>query len=55
MKTIRNDTHIMLVEETAEIKEGDYCYHNYGRSWRSRGLSSNGENQWTEEDLKPFK
>jgi len=27
----------------------------YGKGWRERGLTSNGENQWTEEDLKPFK
>jgi len=27
----------------------------YGDDWRSRGLISNDENQWTEEELKDIK
>ena len=26
----------------------------YGKGWRERGLISNDENQWTEEELAPF-
>jgi hypothetical protein len=26
----------------------------YGHGWRERGLVSNSDNQWTEEELKPF-
>lgn len=27
----------------------------YGKGWRERGLCVNDDDQWTEEDLKPFK
>lgn len=27
----------------------------YGKGWRERGLFANSDNQWTEEELAPFK
>lgn len=26
----------------------------YGKGWRERGLISNSDNQWSEEDLQPY-
>jgi hypothetical protein len=51
MKTIQTKTHILLVDETAEIKEGDFYIDitpiNYGILYQSLGLSkSKGYEHW---------
>jgi hypothetical protein len=27
----------------------------YGKGWRERGLVRNSDNQWTDEELEPFR
>ncbi len=43
---VQSGTSLQQARRDANIK--------YGHGWRERGLVSNSDNQWTEEELKPF-
>lgn len=54
--SIRKEIAIMVNEQGIEIGEARKQMNiKYGHGWRERGLSVNGDEQWTEEELKPFK
>ena len=44
---IKSGTSVNEARKKANLK--------YGKGWRERGLVRNSENQWNEEDLKPFR
>lgn len=53
--SIRKEIAILVNEQGVEICEARKQMNiKYGKGWRERGLTSNGENQWSEEELKPF-
>lgn len=41
-------SHAIILSARQEINK------KYGKGWRERGLHANSDNQWTEEELKPF-
>lgn len=43
---IKNGMGVQEARKNANIK--------YGKGWRERGLVSNSDNQWSEEDLLPY-
>mgnify|MGYP003442498875 CR=1 FL=1 len=54
--SIRREIAIMVNEQNIPIQEARRLTNmKYGHGWRERGLISNSEDQWTEEELKPFK
>ena len=54
--SIRKEIAIMVNEQGISIEEARKITNKkYGKGWRERGLISNSDNQWTEEELKPFK
>jgi len=45
----------MVNEQNVSIQEARRLMNiKYGKSWRERGLVSNSDDQWSEEDLKDF-
>jgi len=56
IKSIRKEIAIMVNEQNIEIQEARRLTNiKYGKGWRERGLVSNSDDQWSEEDLKDFK
>ena len=54
--SIRKEIAILVNEEGVGIGEARKQMNiKYGKGWRERGLCSNSDDQWTEEDLKDFK
>lgn len=46
----------MLCQSGTDINEARRQMNaKYGKGWRDRGLIVNDDNQWTEEELAPFK
>ena len=43
---IKNGMGVQEARKRANLK--------YGKGWRERGLVSNSDNQWSEEDLQPY-
>lgn len=53
--SIRKEIAILVNQQSVEIDEARKQINiKYGKSWRERGLVSNSDNQWSEEELKPF-
>lgn len=54
--SIRKEIAILVDKQNVDIQEARKQMNiKYGKSWRKRGLCSNSDDQWTEEDLKDFK
>ncbi len=54
--SIRKEIAIMVNEQGIDIQEARRLTNlKYGKGWRERGMCANGEDQWSEEDLKDFK
>ena len=52
---IRKEIAILVNKHGIEINEARKQMNiKYGKGWRERGLISNSEDQWSEEDLKDF-
>lgn len=53
--SIRKEIAIMVNEQSIGIQEARKQMNiKYGKGWRERGLVSNSDDQWSEEDLKEF-
>lgn len=54
--SIRKEIAILVNEQGVGIGEARKQMNiKYGKGWRERGLVSNSDDQWSDEDLKPFK
>jgi hypothetical protein len=54
--SIRKEIAILVNEQGVEIGEARKQMNiKYGKGWRERGLVSNSDNQWSEEDLYPYR
>jgi type II secretory pathway component PulF len=53
--SIRKEIAIMVSEGTPILEARKIMNERHGHDWRERGLVSNSDNQWTEEELKNFK
>lgn len=55
IRSIRKEIAIMVNEQGINVSEARRLTNlKYGKGWREKGLVSNSDEQWTEEDLKPF-
>ena len=53
--SIRKEIAILVNEQGVGIGEARKQMNlKYGKGWRERGLVSNSDNQWSDEDLKGF-
>ncbi len=53
--SIRKEIAILVNEQGVGIEEARKQINiKYGKGWRERGLISNSDDQWSEEDLKPY-
>jgi hypothetical protein len=53
--SIRKEIAILINEQGVKVSEARKQMNiKYGKGWRERGLVSNSDNQWSEEELKPF-
>jgi hypothetical protein len=53
--SIRKEIAIMVNEQGIGIGEARKQMNlKYGKGWRERGLVSNSDNQWSEEELAPY-
>ena len=53
--SIRKEIAILVNEQGVRIDEARKQMNiKYGKGWRERGLVSNSDDQWSEDDLKPF-
>jgi len=54
--SIRKEIAIMVNEQGVGVQEARRQMNlKYGKGWRERGMIVNSTDQWTEEELKPFK
>lgn len=55
IRSIRKELAIMFINHNIPIQEARKNINlKYGKGWRERGLVSNSNNQWSEEELKPY-
>ena len=53
--SIRKEIAILVNEQGVKLEEARKMMNQkYGKGWRERGLVVNSDNQWSDEDLKPF-
>jgi hypothetical protein len=54
--SIRKEIALLVNEQGVEIGDARKQMNiKYGKGWRERGLVSNSDNQWSEEDLYPYR
>lgn len=54
--SIRKEIAILVNEQDIGIGQARKMMNDkYGKGWRERGLTSDSDDQWNEEDLKEFK
>lgn len=53
--SIRKEIAIDIASGTSVQEARKKANIKYGKNWRERGLILNSSNQWTEEELEPFK
>ena len=52
--SIRKEIAILVSKGTSIEDARRQINEKYGKGWRERGLISNSDNQWSEEDLREF-
>lgn len=52
--SIRKEIAILIENGTGVQEARKQMNKKYGHGWRERGLVSNSDNQWSQEDLKDF-
>lgn len=54
--SIRKEIAMLINEQGVDVQEARKQMNlKYGKGWRERGLCVNDNDQWTEEELAPFK